>query len=186
MFCPPQSIRVASTSRFLLLATSNPCHGLDCNFQNPWFWIDRNPWFWCHRSRSRRSAEYFLQINCWKSHSLKPKNINGFYLVWDHNEWWVVWFRSSTWEQKRPASQSISLHAQKWFYAEMEHNIILYLLKPRFLWHLPALGKSPNHGHHSILRQYRMNWHRFQRRQTAGQCADAEGSCGYCTLGAHV
>ena len=74
VFCPPQSILVASTSRFLLLATSNPCHGLDCNFQNPWFWIDRNPWFWCHRSRSRRSAEYFLEINCWKSQCFKAKN----------------------------------------------------------------------------------------------------------------
>lgn len=63
VFCPPQSILVASTSRFLLLATSNPCHDLDCNFQNPWFWTDRNPWFWCHRSRSRRSAEYFLKQN---------------------------------------------------------------------------------------------------------------------------
>ena len=114
------------------------------------------------------------------------KNVVDFYLVWDHSEWWVVWFRSSTWEQRRPASQSISLHAQKWFYAEMEKTKLNYFVAIWILWHLPALGKSPNHGHHSILGQYRMNWHRFQRHQRAGQCADAEGSCEYCTLGVHV
>ena len=60
------------------------------------------------------------------------------------------------------------------------------ILKGNLTNYVPVSDKSPNHGHHSILGQYKMSWHQFQRRQIGRQSLDARGSCEYCTLVTHV
>ena len=60
------------------------------------------------------------------------------------------------------------------------------ILKGNLTNYVPVSDKSPNHGHHSILGQYRMSWHQFQRRRIMRRSLNVEGSCGCCTRARHA
>ena len=72
----------------------------------------------------------------------------------------------------------------------LQQNLKLEFVKSFQSWNLtnyvPVSDKSPNHGHHSILGQYRMSWHQFQRRRIMRRSLNVEGSCGCCTRARHA